>query len=296
VHRPLAAPSGTGARPNWGSISGSRIDTLGLDIEYDYDPFWKRCVELKVSPATHTPGMGWGSRQSPTNYMYNHIGSFGAAMEATCKSLFMGGVTQRFPQLSFGMLEGGVGWACTLLSDLIEHWEKRNTRTIGNLDPQRIDADLLMKLFAQYGDGLFNPDAPGLRESFANLEPKPPVLDEWSTLKLESEQQLVDAFVPNFYFGCEADDLSIAWAFNSKLNPEGARLRAMFSSDAGHWDVTDMTGVLGEAYELVEHKHITHKDFHDFVFGFPVQYYAGLNRDFFKGTRVESAVDKYLKK
>lgn len=293
IHRPLAAGADSGGnRPNWGSISGSRIDVLGLDSEYDYDPFWRRCVELKVSPATHTPGMGWGSRQSPTNYMYNHIGSFGAAMEATCKGLFMGGVTQRFPQLSFGMLEGGVGWACSLLSDLIEHWEKRNARTIHNLDPKRIDADLMMELFKRYGDDVFRADAPGLRDSFANLEPEPPYLDEWSTLKLDSEAELVDAFVPHFYFGCEADDISIAWAFNARLNPEGARLRAMFSSDAGHWDVTDMAGILAESYELVEDGHLTEADFHDFVFGFPAQYYAGQNRDFFKGTRVEGAVKK----
>jgi len=296
IHRPLPAGGQfTGQRPNWGSISGSRLDVLGLDSEYDYDPFWRRCVELRVAPATHTPGMGWGSRQSPSNYMYNHIGSFAAAMEATCKGLFMGGVTQRFPELSFGMLEGGVGWACTLLSDLIEHWEKRNRRAIAQLDPGRIDSALLMQLFARYGDAVFRADAPGLRDSFANLEPEPPELDEWSHLKLESERDLVDAFVPHFYFGCEADDISIAWAFNDTLNPEGARLRAMFSSDAGHWDVTDMTGVLAEAFELVEHGHIGERDFHDFVFGFPVQYYAGLNRGFFKGTRVESAVDAYLK-
>jgi hypothetical protein len=296
IHRPLTGGSETyqGAKPNWGSITGSRMDTLGLDSEWDYDAFWRRCVELKVSPASHTPGMGWGSRQSPSSYVYNHIGSFGAAMEATCKGLFMGGVTQRFPRLSFGLLEGGVGWACTLLGDLISHWDKRNARSIHNLDPKRIDTDKLMQLFAKYSDGVFNPNVPGLRESFSTLEPEPPALDEWSALKLGTEKELVDAFVPHFYFGCEADDMSVAWAFNSKLNPEGARLRAMFSSDAGHWDVTDMSSILGEAYELLEHEHITAADFRDFVFGFPVQFYAGQNREFFRGTRVAAAVDTYL--
>lgn len=297
IHRPLdkAGSLADASRPNWGSISGSRIDTLGLDSEYNYDPFWQRCVDLKVSPATHTPGMGWGSRQSPSNYMYNHIGSFGAAMEATCKSLYMAGITQRFPQLSFGMLEGGVGWACSLLSDLIEHWEKRNSATIHNLDPNRIDTKLIMELFEKYGDDIYNAKAPGLAESFSKLEPEPPYTDEWSSLKLDSEKELVDGFVSNFYFGCEADDISIAWAFNDKLNPEGARLRAMFSSDVGHWDVSDMTGVLGEAYELVEHGHISEGDFHDFVFGFPAQFYAGQNRDFFKGSRVENQVNAYFR-
>jgi predicted TIM-barrel fold metal-dependent hydrolase len=296
IHRPLAgAGTASGsARPNWGSVSGSRIDVLGVDSEHDYDPFWRRCVELDVSPATHTPGMGWGSRQSPSSYMYNHIGSFGASMEATCKGLFMGGVTLRFPELSFGLLEGGVGWACTLLSDLIEHWEKRNSATIHNLDPKRIDADRMIALFRDYGDAVFRADAPGLRESFSTLEPEPPVLDEWSQLPVKSGRELVTAFERHFYFGCEADDISIAWAFNDKLNPEGARLRAMFSSDVGHWDVTDMTGVLNEAHELVEHGHLTEQDFHDFVFGFPVQFYAGQNRDFFAGTRVEREAARLL--
>ena len=34
--------------PNWGSGSDERMDCLGLDSAYDYDPFWRRCIELKV--------------------------------------------------------------------------------------------------------------------------------------------------------------------------------------------------------------------------------------------------------
>ena len=64
-------------------------------------------------PASHTPGMGWGSRRSVSSYMANHLGSFGASMEAQCRALFMGGVTRRFPELNFAFLEGGVGWAAS---------------------------------------------------------------------------------------------------------------------------------------------------------------------------------------
>ena len=38
-----------------------------------------------------------------------------------------------------------------------------------------------------------------------------------------------------------------ATAFNTKVNPFGARLNAMFGSDISHWDVPDMAEVLGEA-------------------------------------------------
>ncbi|HEX9788749.1 MAG TPA: amidohydrolase family protein, partial [Candidatus Binatia bacterium] len=36
------------------------IDLLALDSEYDYDPFWAKCVELKVAVTTHATGQGWG--------------------------------------------------------------------------------------------------------------------------------------------------------------------------------------------------------------------------------------------
>ncbi len=295
VHRPIGERVEQKAGlPNWGSGSNERLDCLGLDSSYDYDPFWQRCVELKVVPASHTPGMGWGSRRSVSSYMSNHIGSFGASMEAQCRSLFMGGVTHRFPDLAFGMLEGGVSWACQLFADIIGHWEKRNRETIGHLDPARIDQGLIMSLFEEYGDEFFHPRVPGLAEAFTKLEPEPPLTDEWKVTGVASAEDIRDRFVPNFYFGCEADDPGVALAFNARLNPLGVRLNAMFSSDMGHWDVPDMTGILSEAHELVADGHIDGGDFEAFVFTNPARFYTRLNPDFFKGTRVEQQVDALL--
>jgi len=288
VHRPIGEAGAADPRlPNWGSGSGQRIDALGLDSAYDYDPFWKRCLELGVAPASHTPGMGWGSRRSISSYVYNHIGSFGASMEAFCKALFLGGVTRRFPGLAFGLLEGGVAWACALLADLVGHWEKRNAQAIHRLDPARIDTELLMQLFERYGEGRFRADLAGLRESFTRLEPEPPELDEWRAVGARSEEELLALFVPRFYFGCEADDPTVAWAFDARKNPGGSKLRAMFSSDLGHWDVPDMGEILPEAHELVEHGHLSESDFRDFVFGNPVRFYTAVNPRFFEGTAVE---------
>src|SRR5262249_45681142 len=97
-------------------------------------------------------------------------------------------------------------------------------------------------------------------------------------------------FVPSFYFGCEADDPMNAWAFAGKLNPFGARLNAILSSDIGHWDAVDMRTVLEEAYELVEREALTPADFRDFVFTNPVALYAAMNPNFFQGTHVQDAV------
>ena len=79
-----------------------------------------------------------------------------------------------------------------------------------------------------------------------------------------------------------------AWAFSRRTNPLGVQLRAMFSSDLGHWDVPDMTGILGEAHELVDRQLIDEHDFEDFVFRNPVRFYTSVNPDFFVGTRVEA--------
>src|SRR5437899_6813319 len=129
VRRLLAAARRNGATA--GHLA-DWIDTFCLDSEYDYDPVWAKCMELKVAPSFHSSGMGWGSRNSISNYMYNHIGHFAAAGEALCKALFFGGVMRRFPHLKFAFLECGVGWACGLYSDMIGHWQKRNGNAIEN--------------------------------------------------------------------------------------------------------------------------------------------------------------------
>jgi predicted TIM-barrel fold metal-dependent hydrolase len=271
------------------------LDTFGLDSAYDYDPFWAKCVELKVAPSFHSSGMGWGSRTSPTNYMYNHIGMFGAAGEALCKSLFMGGVTRRFPALKFGFLEGGVGWACSLYADLIGHWEKRNPKSLQNLDPANLDQELLLDLYRRFGGKMVEGKLDQLEERAAVLISRredPAMLDEFSACQIERPEDIRDLFVSSFYFGCEADDPINAWAFDTKVNPFGARLKVLFGSDIGHWDVPDITEVVEEAYELVEKDVITEGDLKDFVFSNPVSFYAGLNSNFFKGTVVEQEVEK----
>lgn len=271
------------------------IDPLALDSVYDYDPVWAKCVELKVAPTAHSGGMGWGSRTSINNYMYNHIGHFAAAGEAFCKAVFMGGVAHRFPTLKFAFLECGAGWASNLYSDMVGHWKKRNRNAIQTYNPENLDQAMMRDLFERYGGDMVQDKLDTLDASIARLTRNREDLnqiDDWAACGIERAEDIRDVFVNNFYFGCEADDPTNAWAFNSKVNPLGARLQAIFSSDIGHWDVPDMTEVLEEAYELVEEEMITEADFRDFVFTNPASLYAGMNPDFFKGTVVEDAVHR----
>ena len=140
------------------------VDSYGLDSAYDYDPFWKRCVERGVAVGTHSGTMGWDSRRSISNYMYNHIGHLAAAGEVCCKSLFFGGVTRRFPDLHVAFLEGGVSWACSLYADLVGHWDKRQPHRLRqNYNPDRLDRDQFPRSWIGMADSivLIHPTSPG---------------------------------------------------------------------------------------------------------------------------------------
>ncbi len=272
------------------------LDLFALDSDYDYDPVWAKCVELGVVPSFHSGGMGWGSRTSISNYMFNHIGHFAASGEAICKALFFGGVTRRFPKLKFAFLECGVGWAANLYCDLIGHWEKRNRRGMENYNPANLNRETFYDLARRYGGKLVEGklDSPGEGWGLGGTREDTDTLDDWWRCGIEKPQDIRDLFVPNFYFGCEADDPINAIAFDSKRLPFNARLNAIYSSDLGHWDVPDMTEVTEEAYELVEDGLISETDFRDFVFANPARLWTGMNPNFFKGTVVESAVDKLI--
>jgi predicted TIM-barrel fold metal-dependent hydrolase len=273
-------------------------DVIGIDSDHDYDPVWAKCRELRVAPSFHNGARSILLRNSPSNFCYNHIGHFASAGHAVAKALFFGGVTRRFPDLNFAFLEGGVGWACMLYADLIGHWEKRNRQAIESTNPNRLDLAALLEYVQKYGrDTVIEAvrRGEGLEgDSNSTLTGGLEDLDDYYRCKIGSKSDIRDLFVPRFYFGCEADDPVNAWAFNRRANPMGARLNALFSSDIGHFDVPDMTDVVPEAYELVEHELITSDDFRDFMFTNAVRFWGEVNPDFFKGTAVEKAAAETL--
>ena len=273
-------------------------DVVGIDSDHDYDPVWAKCRELKLAPSFHNGARSILLRNSPSNFCYNHIGHFASAGHAVCKALFFGGVTRRFPDLNFAFLEGGVGWACMLYADLIGHWEKCNRRAIESTNPSRLDRAALLRYAEKYGrealvagvrrgDGL---EGDSNSTQTGGIED----LDDYFRCRIGTKHDIRDLFVPRFYFGCEADDPVNAWAFNRKANPMGARLNAIFSSDIGHFDVPDMSDVVPEAYELVEHGLLDDADFRDFMFANAVRFWGEVNPDFFKGTVVEKAAAEVL--
>jgi predicted TIM-barrel fold metal-dependent hydrolase len=269
--------------------------SIVMDSPYDYDPFWRKCIEHKVTPVCHTSSRGIGYRASPSNYVFNHLGDFANGAEFFCRSLIFSGVTKRFPGLSFGFLEGGVAWALNLLSDIVEHWEKRNVEAMErNLNPELLDVDLLERLFREFGSPRLTPERiranPHGYAMTARLQP----FDEFAACALTELRQLRELFVEPFYFGCEADDRMVSVAFNRRLNPLGAMLKPVFGSDIGHWDVLDATSILTEAWNLVNAKLISAENFCDLTFVNPAMMHLSMNPNYFDGTIVEDAARELL--
>jgi predicted TIM-barrel fold metal-dependent hydrolase len=279
------------------------LDFYGIDSEYDYDPFWAKVIELGVNPTTHSGSQGWSARASISNYMNNHIGHFADANEALAKALFFGGVTRRFPQLRLGLLEGGSAWAANVYSHLIDRFEKRNRDSVHNYDPELLDEDVLNAFYQQYGSELFDgrtyskddiaQHALGITRASRTQPQKLEEIDDFALAGIERIEDIRDRFVPNFYLGNEADDRTVAAAFNTKVNPLGVKLNAYWSSDSGHWDVPDLTETLAQTWDLVEEGVITRDDFKDLVFNNPYRFYTANNPDFFKGTAVEARLAKH---
>jgi predicted TIM-barrel fold metal-dependent hydrolase len=281
--RSIAESTPEAARFAW------RADTFGIDSAHDYDPVWAKCRELGVVPTFHGPGEGSTFHDSISNTVYNHVGHFATAATAICKSLFLGGVSQRFPELRFLFLEGGVGWARSLLADLASHWEKRSLAGLArDSDPRLADVDLFLDLYRQYGGSLWRSTS---RDELARrwqVDPEDPT-DSFAALPVGTRDELHQLFIDRFYFGCEGDDPVMPSAFDAARNPGHVRFNAVFGSDIGHWDVPLMEAVLEEVYESVEDGLVEESDLREFLFANPVRMWTATNPGFFAGTVVERA-------
>ena len=274
------------------------VDTIALDSPLDYEPLWKRCVELGVAVTQHSGSGRWQDRASITNFTYNHVGHFAESNHAFARGVFLGGLAHRYPTLNFGFMEGGVSWACQMCLDMIEHWEKR--RRAGLQYPNATSIPEMRRLIDKYGDQRIKSNADALMNSLDAFRPECTVeelsrpefvTDDFEAAGVNSKDDVRAVFSNNFYFGCEADDRATMWAFDPRM---GVRLRPVFSSDFTHFDVPDFAEVIPEAFELVEKGFVTEQDFREFTFSNAARLHTRNNPDFFKGTTVEKAVTDEL--
>jgi hypothetical protein len=124
----------------------------------------------------------------------------------------------------------------------------------------------------------------------------PEQTDDFAASAITRADDIRDLFVPNLYFGCEADDPINAWPFAAWAHPFGPTFNILLGSDIGHFDLPDMTEVLPEGYELVDKRLLSVANVRDFLFANRVRFWAGSDRNFFNGTTVQSAADAELAK
>jgi predicted TIM-barrel fold metal-dependent hydrolase len=267
-------------------------DVLALDSPHDYDPLWQRFADLGVAVTVHSPSMGLQLRQSSSRYMFNHIGNFAASSDAFAKALVFGGVPHRFPDLNFGFLECGVAWGVQLLFDLIGRWDKRGGAHIEQLDPTRIEVDEWHALVDKYGGDQFADELVRM-SMLAQSDNPPPERDDFRATGVHAATDLASLF-DQFFFGCEADEGTVGWAFAADVNPFGTVLQPVLGSDIGHWDVPDMREVVHEAYELVDDGRLDHDQFRAFACDNAIRLHGRMNPRFFDGTPVAAYAGQHL--
>ena len=114
------------------------------------------------------------------------------------------------------------------------------------MNPANLNRELLVELVQRYGSPSYVDKVAQLPSAVGQgpLIDKTEKLDDFARCGIKRPEDIRDLFVPNFYFGCEADDPITSWAFKRQVNPFGVKLNTLFGSDIGHFDVPDMTEVL----------------------------------------------------
>jgi len=159
------------------------------------------------------------------------------------------------------------------------------------LNPALVDQKLFASLVARYARRQTDGELANLQDFTPGMNPSSDMpIDEFEKSCIRSAEDIRDIFVDRFYFGCEGDDPLTAMAFNPRGIPFDAKLKPLYGSDIGHWDVSDMSKIGEETYELVEHGVIDEGSLRSFLFDNAVTFWTANNRDFFKGTAVEDEV------
>jgi predicted TIM-barrel fold metal-dependent hydrolase len=275
-------PVGDSGRP-----SAVRLDMFGIDSARDYDPVWEACLRNGVAPVFHSSLQSSHPARSVSNYVYNHIGGLAHAHEALCKALLMGGVYRRFPGLRVAYLEGGVMWGASLLADVIGHWEKRGAHAIDALDPDQLDVDAVMSLLMRYGTEEMVANAPRVQEWLQRRPGRPADTDEFRAASVTSVDDLIEPLAERSFFGCEADDPLVPFAFQLQVAHRPVSLRPMLGTDVSHWDAPVMNEVLPESFEAVDEGRMDASQYEAFVFSNAVRLHGGMNPGFFDGTVCE---------
>jgi len=106
---------------------------------------------------------------------------------------------------------------------------------------------------------------------------------------------MITTFAERSFFGCEADDPLMPFAFRLPIAGNRVGLRPMLGTVVSHWDAPIMNMVLPEAYEAVDDGRVGRDEFEAFVFSHAVWLHGGMNPAFFVDTPCEREAARILR-
>src|SRR5262249_50290093 len=197
-----------------------RIDYFGIDSAYDYDVVWEACVRRGIAVTFHGVGTGFAPWRggSVSNHVLNRLG--GGGYKTPCAAMILGGVTKRFPNLPFALLEPGMAGANNLFPNRVSLWERRNVDALADLDPRNMDRELLFRLIDRYGDERTIAAIEAIHDRIEREVdlPRPVPLDDFADAGITKAADTADLF-SNIYVGCEADAPNLAGALRNQAMP-----------------------------------------------------------------------------
>ena len=174
----------------------------------------QKAQELGVVDRVPLAAIGLSTGRSISSYVYNHVGMLGEGHHSLAKSLFLGGVTRRFPDLNFAFLEGGVAWAAVALH--------RPDRPLGEAQRRAMRRSSTR---ARRLGRVRRATSRGTRRGLgvaapAQTYPEPDAhARRVRGVRHRAGRRHQDLFADPFYCGCEADDPMTATAFNTRGQP-----------------------------------------------------------------------------
>ena len=300
--RELRAPAGRVGREAWAARSRCRRpgSTASASIRSTTTiPSGRAASSLGISPAAHSGAVGWDGHRSPSNYMFNHLGFFATPAETLCRSLFLGGVTNRFPKLRLALLEGGASWAARLLHDLVGHYEKRNPVAIQHYNPASFDRGVWNDLFERHGAKLAamassGPDIHQLafgsndRSAPTSTSSRPAASRPKTTSRSASSRTSSSAARPT-------TRSSTTPSTRTRSRAVGRFARSSAPTSATGTSPTCATSSTRPSSSSRRAASIA-KQFRAFTFENAARFYTDTNPRFFEGTAIESDVAKLLAK
>ena len=170
-----------------------------------YDPVWAKCVELGVAPTCHNSSRGRGTlHNSPSNYVFNSLNSFGKGSEYFCRSLFLGACRTVFRNSALLFWRAGPGGPRSSITACSSIGKTEPQGAGGNPRPHQARRGPAGGEVREVRQRLSTPErirADPDHPLSTRLKVPPEEMDDFAPTGVNKPEDIRDIFARNFYFG-----------------------------------------------------------------------------------------------